>query len=410
MRTLILLSVIIFLLVIIRSITVFYQKSPYKAEETVSINYTFLDEPKTTVFSQEFRVSGIQVKVKRYPEYHYGDSIQLSGKLTSTKSPKTGLLLSYPAVSKVQGIDSYILVPFAWIRSRISSTFNHYLNSVDAGLLLGIVFGIKSGVKGEFYSQLRETGVIHIIAASGMNVTMVASFLFSLFSPLFQRKVSIGIAGVILCLYALLAGLQASIIRATLMALVAFGAQMFGRQSLSLWGLFLVASVMLLWNPFYLFDVGFQLSFLATCGILILKPLLDHLLGYKIILKDDFTTTLSAQIFTLPLLISTFSTYSLTSLFVNLLVLWMIPFLMIFGGIAALISIILPVFSAPFLYLSFPLLFIFRMIVSLFAAFSLKLKIQVTSLFFISSYYFFLMGIIIFLKKRLQKALQSTSS
>src|SRR6185312_6794584 len=122
-------------------------------------------------------------------------------------------------------------------------------------------------------------GVLHVIAASGMNVTFVsAALLFSLGLFLNRRNALLfGSLGIIFYLF--LVGLQPSILRASIMGLLAFGAGLLGRQHIGIFALFVSGYVLLLWQPNFLFDVGFQLSFMATCGIMFMKPLLDHWLA-----------------------------------------------------------------------------------------------------------------------------------
>lgn len=124
------------------------------------------------------------------------------------------------------------------------------------------------------------------------------------------------------------------------MRLVAFGAGILGRQKTGILTLFMSGYLLLLWQPNFLFDVGFQLSFMATCGIMFVKSLLDQLfikLG-KIgeVSGETVTTTLAAQLGTLPILLSVFGQVDVLSIFVNALVLWTVPFLMIFGSLAAI--------------------------------------------------------------------------
>ena len=159
---------------------------------------------------------------------------------------------------------------------------------------------------------------------------------------------------------------------------------------------------MLFVQPEEIIDVSFQLSFLSTFGILTVKPLLDTLIRAKFlnIVKDDITTTISAQIATFPLMLSAFGAYSLLSFPVNILVLWTIPIIMIFGGVAGLLSLLTPFLAKPFLLLCYPFLLYFRSVIELFAKVNLQIGIDSIPVTVIVGYYLILFAIVIKLKPR----------
>jgi len=266
---------------------------------------------------------------------------------------------------------------------------------------MGIVFGIRQGMDSDLLAAFRTTGVLHVIAASGSNVSLVSGFLLATFLAFMKRRVAIlfTLAGIIF--YAFLSGLDTSIVRASLMAAFSYGALLFGRQNYSVLALYTTGFIMLFVDPEIIGDIGFQLSFLSTFGILILKPLIDNVLfrNRNFFLRDDFSTTISAQVMTVPIMFSAFSAYSLISIPVNLFVLWTIPLLMILGGIAAVASLLFSVFAAPFLYLCLALLLYFENISLAFARYSFPVQIDKTPQVLILGYYIFLASIILFLNK-----------
>ena len=126
---------------------------------------------------------------------------------------------------------------------------------------------------------------------------------------------------------------------------------------------------MLLWQPNYLVDVGFQLSFFATLGILLGKPILDALLskwGITGGITDDVSTTMAAQIGTLPILLGVFGNVSLISLLVNSLILWTVPFLMTFGSIAVVAGFLFEPLGQLIALLCLPFLWYFELVVNVF--------------------------------------------
>jgi len=197
----------------------------------------------------------------------------------------------------------------------------------------------------------------------------------------------------------LLSGFSASVLRAAIMGSIVFSAEILGRKSTALLSLFMTSFIMLLVFPEILFDVGFELSFFSTLGILLIKPIFDSVQIIKRYegFTDDVTTTISAQVGSLPVMISSFSSYSIISIPVNALVLWTIPILMITGGIAALCSIVLPFTSVPFLYISYPLLLYFEKMVQIFSGLPVLNLENIPFLIWVG-YYMILLGLVWLLK------------
>jgi competence protein ComEC len=387
--------------------------------KSLTISYTFFTEPKKTSTGQGFFVNGVYVLLPRFPEYEYGQSIRVTGKVshghTTQKNASTNhsevlalrnegtgkpfWILKDPRVTRVDGLwFEGLLSVTRYIRERTVYSFNRTLDAQKSSLLMGMVFGIKEGMNENFEDQLTNSGVLHVVAASGSNVALVSSFALSLFLLCMKRKGAIMALFGTLATYALIAGLDPSIVRATIMGSIAFSAQLFGRQNYSYLALAITAWVMLMIDPELLTHVGFQLSFLATLGILSIKPLLDkrikNLQGGA--LKDDFSTTCAAQILTIPIISYHFQTFAPISFISNLLILWTIPILMLLGGLAAIVSLIHPILSIPFLYLCYPLLWYFEHVVYLTAI--NPIEINSFSLALIVGYYCLVTAFI--LKKR----------
>ncbi|MBI4079130.1 MAG: ComEC/Rec2 family competence protein [Candidatus Levybacteria bacterium] len=346
----------------------------YKDGQELTIETTLLSEPRIKGKSQQFSVhlqdgTLVFITTTIYPQLSYGDTIQISGDLKERvlDNKKILLAMSFPKIQIVKK-DEVGLALVTRLRQSLTEFFLNTLPAPHANVLLGIVFGVKEGIPQAMLDDFKKTGILHITAASGMNVSMVGSFLTGLFGAFLRRQYAVlaSIAGI--CLYAVLAGLEPSIVRASIMGIVAFSAQLSGRQYLAVYGLFLASFGMLFVAPYLLFDVGFQLSFAATLGLITIRPLFDRYPFFKNnMIGKDFATTISAQLATLPILISTFGTYSLWSVVVNGLVLWTIPFLMIFGGMGAIVGLVIPTVGGLFLYLTLPLLTYFTFVVQFFA-------------------------------------------
>lgn len=404
---------ILILLVSLRFVFSYSAYRPYREGETVHLTTTLLREPDNDSAIQKLTITptnreGLYIRMPAYPKFGFGESIEIIGAVTKKTVGQTTLsFVTNPQVTKISTLQSSLLSPLAAIRQQLIQLYSESLPPIGASLLLGITFGIKQHMPKEFVLSLQQTGVVHVIAASGMNVTMTASFFSSLFGLFFKRQQALLLSVVSILLYAVLAGLEPSIVRATLMGGSVFLAQIYGRQYLALYVLGLTGLSMALYDPSIVGDVGFQLSFVATLGILYLKPLFALLekkvqILKKIVIFDDITTTLAAQLSTLPILLFHFGSYSLTSILVNGLVLWMVPLLMILGGIGGLIGLLLPSIGKLVLYTSLPLLFVFEQIVRFFSQWSWQMSVT-PNWFVVAGYYLLLAAGVLLFKQKVRK-------
>lgn len=205
------------------------------------------------------------------------------------------------------------------------------LPSPQSDILTGILLGQNKSLPFDIKLALRDSSTLHIVVASGQNLSMVAGFFLSL-SGLIKRKNAIILGLVAAFLYTLLTGLQVPIIRAAIMFGLASLAKLFGRDGDGAWVLILTGGFMLLVNPNWLTSVSFQLSFLATLGVIVVAPImLERLKSIPKFISADLSVTMAAQIMVMPVIAANFHQVSLVGLFANLLVLWTIPFIMILG-------------------------------------------------------------------------------
>ena len=235
-----------------------------------------------------------------------------------------------------------------WIndyREKIISIHSNYLASPHLEILGGIVFGDDAVSPPENIKQsFINSGLLHILAASGMNVAFIFSFFFFFLKLLrvnYKANISIGI--VMILIYSLMTGLGASVIRATFMLVFVLIGKLIDRDAHSISLLAFVAFLMLLYNPMYINDVGFQLSFIVTFGLLVMTP---HLMKFKNRFLDYIVGTVSipiiAQLWVIPIQVFYFNNISLYSVFANIM---SVPILSVisFGGfISSLIAPITP--------------------------------------------------------------------
>ena len=373
----------------------------YKEGEYFKKTYRFDHEPKKNDMSQYFFTDGILVSLPLYPQFKYGEVVEISGIVSTLKNEKGDLLtIANPTVVK-KDQSNPVMSASIFIRKNIESSVLTTLPEREGGLLLGIILGVRDKIDRDFYNQLRNASVLHIIAASGQNVSILASILLLSFERIVKRRYALLFTSIGILFYSVLAGFDPPILRASIMALVAYGAMGLGRQSVGMWGLFISGWAMVVWNPLMISDVSFQLSFLSTFGIMSLKPALDGVIRLKRLefLKDDVTTTISAQIATFPLMIASFGAYSLLSFPVNILLLWTVPILMIFGGVGALFSLILPILAKPFILLCYPFLSYFIHVVDVADRFYIGIPFKEIPQALIFGYYLILIAIVLRLKR-----------
>ena len=244
-----------------------------------------------------------------------------------------------------------------------------------AGFVSGLLFGGSSSLSKETKETFSRTGTSHILAASGFNVSLFSVVLLSMLlsSPL-GRKRGLIVTSIFLLAYVFVAGATASVVRATIMALLIVVQGWVSRRALMLNVVLLTLAVMLLFNPRLLLDdVGFQLSFVATCAILFVVPKYKHALSFfpsAFGVRDALTCSLVATIFTLPISLWHFGQLSLVAPFVNMLVLPFVPFLMAGALIALAVSAISITFAQFIALPVWTISFVMLKIISAFSAFA----------------------------------------
>jgi len=185
----------------------------------------------------------------------------------------------------------------------------------------------------------RTVGLVHIVVLSGYNITVVMSAIARAIAWA-PRIMQFGARGFVVAFFILMSGGAATAVRAGLMALLAVFARETGRVYLALRALGVVAFGMVLWNPWTLaFDPGFQLSALATIGLILFTPMFAVRLQWvteRYGLREIAASTLGTQLAVLPLLLYQNGQLSLYALPANLLALPVMPLAMFFSGIAAL--------------------------------------------------------------------------
>ena len=335
----------------------------------------------------------VLVRADRLTDYRYGDRLEVTGALQSPPEFATFNYRDYLASKGVHSIidrplvelierdqGSPIFAALFDLKDRARDTLAAILPEPQAALLTGILLGDDAGLPQSVKDDFRITGTSHIVAISGYNFAVLIGLASVPAVRLFGRRRAFPILLIVIVAYTALVGWSGSVVRAAIMGALTLWATYLGRQAAALNSLFVAAMLMTLLDPFTLGDVGFQLSFAATLGLVMYtRPLQDaaewgmmkvlsagsaasetsapgsasvpsaalrgssrdasYRGGVKKIvgaLNDAVLVTLAAQITALPILIVTFRQISILTLIVNALVLPAQTGVMIFGGLALL--------------------------------------------------------------------------
>jgi competence protein ComEC len=318
--------------------------------------------------SGDMPVSGeILVRVAANEEYEYGERVRVRGQL---KTPPENEEFSYRDYLARSGVYSYmttaevtrlpgnggniVFVPIFKLKAKLLENTYRIFQDPEASLLAGILFGVDTGLSRKLQDAFKNTGTAHIIAISGFNIAIIAGLFFSISKQIFSERLGAVISVVMVFLYAFLVGGDAAVLRAAIMGSLSLFARQVGRKNAGINTLAIVALIMALINPLVLWDIGFQLSFFATLGLILYAEPFSTYTANLIsrfskqdntaivkILNENVILTLAAQVMTIPLMAYYFNRISLISFIANPFILPVQPAVMILGGAAVFASLIL---------------------------------------------------------------------
>ena len=353
-----------------------YTLSPIDATiqgQIVSIPDTTNNKTKFFVEVDSINKSKIKAKTlvtlnEKSNKYLIGDYVQIKGKIRKPFKAGNPSQFDYGNYLKnfntftttYSAINDIELIPakenFKWafmqklstIRNQILATHSKYLQSPNLEILGGIVFGDDAVTPpSEIKSTFINSGLLHILAASGMNVAFIFGFWFCIMR-FFHVPYRINILGglIMVILYTLMTGLGASVLRAALMLLFIQIGKLIDRDAHSVALLSFVALLLLIYNPTYINDVGFQLSFVVTFGLLTTAQVIfDKMknLNFADWLKAGILIPIIAQIWVAPIQMFYFNTFSTYSILANILT---VPFLSVIsfsGFVSSILAMIKPI-------------------------------------------------------------------
>ncbi len=364
-----------------------HQLQYYNDKGTIVIEGMVATEPDpgntTSVFrfsATELQVNGVNIEasgkamvtVLRYHEYHYGDILKISGKLGTPPQYDDFNYKDYLARQGIYSIINYPRIeildadrgfkPLAWIyslRNRLSLSLSKALPEPQASLAQGILLGLRGNIPYSLNQAFSRTGTAHVLAISGINITVVIGMLLAAGIWLFGKRYSIYIwlALLIIWLYALLTGMNPPVVRGAIMGSLFLLAELLGRQSSAITALTFAAAVMIGIEPQVLWDASFQLSFLAMAGLIFISPYLQVWFRKGVttaagkegtvaplgnFIADSFAVTLAAILATWPIIVYYFHIVSFVGLPATFFSVLALPGIIITTALVAVVGLLAP--------------------------------------------------------------------
>jgi len=297
----------------------------------------------------------IIVYAGQYPEYDFGDKIKFEGKISLPEdfdgfeyknylfTKGIYYIAYYPKIEIAKTNNEGLNFQILKFRKYADGLIKKIFPQPHAGIISAMTLGIKSSISDEVLESFNKTGTRHIIAISGLHMTIVAVVLmFLLLAIGLKRNYAFYFAILGIVFFVALVGFPPSAVRAAVMGGMVLFAVKVGRLASAGNAIVFAGVLMLLYNPNLLrYDTGFQLSFSAILGIIYIFPRLDKIFEKypdHLNIKSMLLITVSAQLATLPIIINSFGAFSLLSVFANVLILPFVPAVMLGGFLTIILA------------------------------------------------------------------------
>lgn len=241
------------------------------------------------------------------------------------------------------------------VRQRIVRSLTRWLGVPEGLLVSSMVMGRRAvDLPYPIQDQFAWAGLAHTLAASGFHVSLLLGVVLGLTRRL-AAPIRVGAGGVTLLLFVGLTGLQPSVLRAAVMGMGALLALATERKQRSLGSLLLAAVLLLVFNPLWIWDLGFQLSFLATLGLLVTSPPLIRWLNWlPPTIAAMIAVPIAAYLWTLPLSLYTFGQTSPYAVLINVITLPLVVILSLGGMVSATVGSLFPIAGSALAMLLLP--------------------------------------------------------
>jgi len=301
-----------------------------------------------------FYCKSILVNTFEKENYRVKNSINIKGNISKTskasnpgqfdpnlyyKSKKINYIVSAKKIDIINNKYSKIHSGLNIFKNYLSNTYNEILEPREAGILLAMLLGDKSLLDDEIQTLYQENGISHILAISGLHISLIALSLYKIFKKIkIPQSISIVITIFTLYLYALLTNFSISTSRALIMVSTLLLAKIFGKTYDILSSASFAGTLILINNPMEIFQAGFLLSFGAIYGIGLLFPAIDNLYKSKNKILQAIAINVSIQIMTLPVVLAFFFEIPTYSMFINLIIIPLMSLLVLFSLFAGVLG------------------------------------------------------------------------
>lgn len=320
----------LFFIVALNNIICFYNYTPREIKEvriTEVKNYYGKGEINGRIVS----LSNVNEKIE------VGNKLLVKGKFTENKNIGTGVIGDYK-------IEDYKILKSDFIdklykrRKYVFESIESKLGERKAALITSVSFGYKSELNEDHKELMKNLGISHVISISGLHLVLVYSVL--------RRFLGVKLSLVLALVYVLFSGASAPAVRAYIMIVILNVGKIVKRNYNPIAALSLAGIILILEKPYYIYNLGFVLSFLATLGIILFNKDLNKKL-YKLpnSIRNTIAISLSAQILTLPIIILYFNEVSLNFIVGNIIVIPFINVLVVLGNILIFIVEIPSIFN-----------------------------------------------------------------
>jgi competence protein ComEC len=357
----------------------------YNGQEIVAIKGMVSADPEVGDKTSQLRLSATEIKleqewqdvsgtallfVPRYPTYNYGDVLLVTGRLETPPQLNDFDYKGYLAHQGIYSTVSYPEIevletgrgfkPLAWVysaRDHLSQSLAKVLHEPQASLAQAIVLGIRGNISSSVNADFTRTGTAHLLAISGLHLSILAGILLSAGIWLFGRRryLYIWLALGTIWLYAIITGMHPPVIRGATMASLFLTAELLGRQRSAITSLAFAAAIMVGISPQILWSASFQMSFMAMAGLILVTPFFQAM-GRKAVnatlgedrpavpvantITDSFSVSLGAVIGVWPLVAYYFGIISFVGPPATFLTLPALPGIITTGALAGSLGLV----------------------------------------------------------------------
>ena len=355
-----------------------YVHEQHHSHARIGLDHSEVQLSGLVVREPEIRPTSLQVHIEledtrvllivdRHADIRYGDILSVTGRLQEPEAfaAELGRTFPYPGYLAARGITHSMFFPDVTVVERdagnpfiafLLDQKAQFMQRIEAmipepqvGLAEGLLLGVRRAMSDDTLAAFRTTGIIHIVVLSGFNVMLVVAFVRYLFGYVLSLRARAIASIIAITCFALIVGLTATVVRASIMAALLLVAQFLGRTYEAMRGLFIAGAVMIVLNPYLLvYDIGFQLSFVATFGLILVAPHLEIMFATvpaRVGARGYVVATIATQIAVMPLLLYHVGEFSVVSPVVNLLILPLVPIAMLLTFISGMVALLWPSFA-----------------------------------------------------------------